>query len=247
MTDGARAGPPTWQEATIVTISSFTTAIRRVVLRPHSWRRFLPGQHIDLRLTAPDGYQARRSYSITSAPETEGTFEIAIERLPDGEVSPYFHDVAEVGDPIEISGPFAEHFVWRSEQPGGVLLIGGGSGVAPLLSMLRHRAFIPNAAPMTLLYSARTWDDVIVREELLAHEATQHNLRVVFCLTRDTARRTVDFSHRIDAEILQTTLATLSPQLTFVCGNNSFVGTVADALVELGTAAETIRTERYGG
>ena len=171
MTDGARAGPPTWQEATIVTISSFTTAIRRVVLQPHSWRRFLPGQHIDLRLTAPDGYQARRSYSITSAPETEGTFEIAIERLSDGKVSPYFHEVAEVGDTIEISGPFVEYFVWRSEHPGAVLLIGGGSGVAPLL----------------LLYSARTWDDVIVREELTAHESMQNSLRVVFCLTRDNA------------------------------------------------------------
>ncbi len=247
LTDGARAGAPTWQEATIESISSFTTSIRRVVLKPQSWRRFLPGQHIDLRLTAPDGYQARRSYSITSAPESEGTFEIAIERLPDGEVSPYFHEVAEVGDTIEISGPFAEHFVWRSEQPGAVLLIGGGSGVAPLLSILRHRAFVANASPMTLLYSARTWDDVIVREELLAHEAMQNNMRVVFCLTRDAARRTVDYSRRIDAAILQATLVTLSPQLTFVCGNNRFVGTVADALVELGTAAETIRTERYGG
>lgn len=251
MTDAARGatsgGVPGWQDAVIETIASFTPSIRRVVLRPKSWRPFLPGQHIDLRLTAPDGYQARRSYSITSAPETTGTLEIAIERLPDGEVSPYFHEVAEVGDTIEISGPFTEHFVWRSEQPGALLLIGGGSGVAPLLSMLRHRAFVANASPMTLLYSARTWDDVIVRDEVLAHEATQRALRVIFCLTRDRARRDVDYSRRIDAAMLSDVLAATTPALTFVCGNNGFVGTVADALLDLGVDAATIRTERYGG
>ena len=247
MTDGMREGAPGWQDATIDSISSFTASIKRVVLRPQSWRVFLPGQHIDLRLTAPDGYQARRSYSITSAPETAGTFEIAIERLPDGEVSPYFHEVAAVGDNLEISGPFAEHFVWRSEEPASVLLVGGGSGVAPLLSMVRHRAFVPNASPMTLLYSARTWDDVIVRDELITHDATQPDLRVMFCLTRDHARRAVDYSRRIDADILKTMLTSFSPQQTFVCGNNSFVGTVSDTLLELGVAAATIRTERYGG
>lgn len=247
MTDGMRGGAPGWQDATIELISSFTASIKRVLLRPRSWRPFLPGQHLDIRLTAPDGYQARRSYSITSAPETAGTFEIAIERLPDGEVSLYFHEVAAVGDSIEISGPFAEHFVWRSEEPASVLLVGGGSGVAPLLSMVRHRAFVPNASPMTLLYSARTWDDVIVRDELITHEATQSNLRLFFCLTRDHARRAVDYSRRIDTDILKTMLASFSPQQTFVCGNNSFVGTVADALIESGVSAATIRTERYGG
>jgi len=247
MTSGARADAQKWQEATIESLSSFSASIKRVLLRPSVWPRFLPGQHIDLRLTAPDGYHARRSYSVTSAPETEGTFELAIERLPGGEVSAYFHEVAEVGDSIEISGPFAEHFVWRSEQPAAVLLIGGGSGVAPLLSMVRHRAFVANASPMTLLYSARTWDDVIARDELMADESLQQRLRVVFCLTRDNARRAVDYSRRIDSEVLRATLATLSPELTFVCGNNGFVGTIADALVELGADAATIRTERYGG
>lgn len=247
MTEAARGAAPGWQDATIESIASFTPSIRRVVLRPASWRPFLPGQHIDLRLTAPDGYQARRSYSITSSPESVGTFEIAIERLPNGEVSPYFHEVAEVGDTIEISGPFTEHFVWRSTEPGALLLVGGGSGVAPLLSMLRHRAFVANASPMTLLYSARTWDDLIVRDELITHEATQKDLRVVFCLTRDHARRAADFSRRIDGEILRTVLTPTAPTLTFVCGNNGFVGAVADALIELGVDAATIRTERYGG
>ncbi len=237
-----------WQAATIEAVSSFTPSVRRIVLRPERWRPFLPGQHLDVRLTAFDGYQARRSYSITSAPEATGTFELAIERLPDGEVSSYFHDIAEPGDRVEVSGPFAEHFVWRADEPGAALLIGGGSGIAPLLSMVRHRAFAIRAPLMTLVYAARTWDDVIARDELLSQESSQNGLRVLFCLSRDDVRRAVDYDRRIDRGILHAVLhAEVSPQRVFVCGNNGFVGTVTDGLVDLGVEPSAIRTERYGG
>jgi ferredoxin-NADP reductase len=238
-----------WQEAVIERIAYETPTVRGFVLRPRAWRPFLPGQHVDIRLTAPDGYRALRSYSVSSAPETRGTIELTIERLDDGEVSPYFHEVAQVGDTVELRGPFTEHFVWRSEGSGPVLLAGGGSGVAPLMSMVRHRAHVPNPAPMALVYSARTWADVIFREELLAQEGAQSGLRVVFCLTRDAAHRPGDYTRRIDAAILTDTMASLGgpPSLTFVCGANRFVETVADALVALGIPPSTIRTERYGG
>lgn len=239
----------TWQPATIEAIRDETPTVKSFVFRPHAWPAFLPGQHVDVRLTAPDGYEARRSYSITSAPGGE-TFELAIERLDDGEVSPFFHDVALVGDEIEIGGPFTEHFVWRPARDGATLLIGGGSGIAPFLSMLRHRASLGNAPPMTLVYSARTWRDVIARNELLLHESMQSGLTLNVVLTRDTAafgRRTPDFTRRIDAPMLEDIHARSStPDTVMVCGNNPFVGTVSDALVGLGVAPSRIRTERYG-
>lgn len=238
-----------WQEAVIERIDLQTPTVRSFVLRPRTWRAFLPGQHVDVRLTAADGYQARRSYSISSAPETDGTIELVIERLDDGEVSPFFHEIAAIGDAIEVRGPFTEHFVWRSEIPGPVLLAGGGSGVAPLMSMVRHRAQVRDAAPMVLLYSARTWADVIFRDELLAQEGTQSGLRVVFCLTRDNVRRPGDYGRRIDPAILSGVLALLKdpPSVAFVCGADGFVGTVAAHLVTLGVSPLSIRTERFGG
>ncbi len=237
-----------WQEATIEECSLLTPTVMRVVLRPKAWRALAPGQHIDVRLTASDGYQARRSYSVTSAPAMMSTFELAVERLPDGEVSSWFHDVAQPGDTVEVSGPFAEHFVWRGESDGRVLLVGGGSGVAPLMSMVRTRSFLRQPPQMTLLYSARTWDDVLYREELLAHEQAQRDLRVVFCLTRDQARRPQDFSRRIDAEVVAALLhgQTQSPDLCFVCGSNAFAGGTADLLVAAGIDSARIRTERFG-
>src|SRR5215203_188571 len=135
---------------------------------PQSWRSFQAGQHLDVRLTAPDGYQVQRSYSVASAPGLDGLYELIVERLEDGEVSPLFHDVAETGDAIEIRGPFGGHFVWGPEDGGPLLLIGGGSGVAPLMSILRHRAAVAGDVVVVLLQAARTWDGVIYREELIA-------------------------------------------------------------------------------
>lgn len=251
--DGALArGVPEeagWQEAVIERISRETPTVKSFVLRPRLWVPFIPGQHVDVRLTAPDGYQARRSYSITSAPEDAGTFRLAVEQLHDGEVSPFFHEVAQPGDVVEVLRAGAEHFVWRPSPTESVLLVGGGSGVAPLMSMLRHRRHTPAAGPMLLLYSARTWDDVIFREELLEQERQQEALRVVFCLTRAAPPRPGDFGRRIDRDIIRDVLAILPdpPGQTFVCGANRFVGPVADLLLAQGLPANTIRTERFGG
>ncbi|MGQ0649785.1 MAG: ferredoxin reductase [Gemmatimonadaceae bacterium] len=248
MTDSPDEGD-NWQEAVIEEVADETPTVKSFVLRPRLWHPFLPGQHVDVRLTAPDGYQARRSYSVTSDPERSGVFQLAVERLEEGEVSPFFHDVAQVGDTVEVRRAFAEHFAWQPEPGRAVLLIGGGSGVAPLMSMVRHRAHARHAGPMVLLYSARTWDDVIFREELLAQERSQPDLRVVLCLTRAAPQRPTDHARRIDAEILRGVLSSLpeAPHLTFVCGANPFVGTVADLLVGLGLPPSTIRTERFGG
>lgn len=251
MTDSAPGNE--WQEAVIERITAETPTVKTFVLRPTRATTFLAGQHVDVRLTAPDGYAAVRSYSLTSAPEHNDTIEIAVERLRDGEVSPYFHDVAEVGDAIEIRGPFTRHFVWRPAQDGAALLVGGGSGVAPLMSMIRHRANATGAAPATLLYSARTWNDVIFREELLRHETLQHDVQLRFAITRGnlsdgTAARGADYVRRADDAMLRDVVGLMPtpPALCFVCGNNGFVNTVASALVAIGIDAARIRTERYG-
>jgi ferredoxin-NADP reductase len=242
-----------WQEAVIERIVQETPTVKSFVLRPSRAFSFVPGQHIDVRLTAPDGYEAHRSYSIASAPDDSGTFQLAIEVLKRGEVSPYFHEVAIPGDVIEIRGPFATHFVWHPESDEGVLLVGGGSGVAPLMSMVRYRAHVASPPPMTLLYSARSWSDVIFCNELLEHERTQRGLTVLFCITRDAtgapAGRVADFTRRIDGVIVRDVLTRVPemPSNCFVCGGNGFVGAVADALIDAGVLASQIRTERYGG
>jgi ferredoxin-NADP reductase len=255
MTDARSA----WQPATIEAIMRQTPTVKSVLLRPRDWRLFLPGQHVDVRLTAGDGYQARRSYSITTGPALTSSLEIAVELLPDGEVSSWFHEVARVGDTIEVSGPFAEHFVWRAEPEQSVLLIGGGSGVAPFMSMVRHRAFVAHAPPMTLLYSARSWSDVIYRRELLIEAQAQRGLRIAFALTRDAGSapdsasndhgRAADYDRRIDERIIAAELAHFdgTPAATFICGSNRFVSRVAELLVSAGVAPSSIRTERYGG
>ena len=226
-----------------------TERVKSFFLRPRNWRSFRAGQHLDVRLTAPDGYQAQRSYSVASAPGLEGLYEIAVERLDEGEVSPFFHDVAEVGDAIEIRGPLGGHFVWSPEDGGPLLLVGGGSGVAPLMSILRHRAAVGGAVSVILLYAARTWDDVIFREELIARDAAEANFTLLLSLSRDTARRPQDAGRRIDSRLLTVTLARFgaAPRLTFVCGSNAFVEAVTDHLLDLDLNPETIRTERFGG
>jgi ferredoxin-NADP reductase len=238
-----------WRPATIVALERLTPRVLGVRLQPDVWRPFLPGQHVDVQLTAPDGYRAHRAYSIASPPGDAPTLELVVEHLDEGEVSGWFHDVAAVGDAVELRGPFAEHFVLRDSDAGPVLLLAGGSGVAPFLSMIRHRAARANSAPMTLVYSSRTWDEVIHREALLASEQAQDGFTVRFCLTRDQPRRADDVGRRIDRQVLDAALATLGapPALVFICGGNRFVGTAADLLLAAGIGARAIRTERYGG
>lgn len=255
MTDPDAGGPASaalrepWRPAVIAAVTRLTSRVVGIALRPEQWRPFLPGQHIDVRLTAEDGYHAHRSYSVASAPSSRGILELVIERLDDGEVSPFFHETAAPGDALEIRGPFAEHFVWRPDSPDAVLLAAGGSGVAPFLSMVRERAYLASPAPMALLYSARTWEEVIVRDELLAHERTQRGLTVAFCLTREPARRPSDFSRRIDRGVMADVLERLgaAPRQAFVCGANHVVNAVAHHLVDAGLPPQAIRTERYGG
>jgi ferredoxin-NADP reductase len=238
-----------WQEATIERIERQTPRVKSFFLRPQTWRPFRAGQHLDVRLTAPDGYQAQRSYSVASEPGLQGLYELAVDRLQGGEVSPFFHDVAQVGDVIEIRGPFGGHFVWGLEDGGPLLLIGGGSGAAPLMSILRYRAAVGGEIPAVLLYAARTWDDVIFREELIAREAAEPDFALLLSLSRDTARRPQDAGRRIDSQLLTITLARLgaAPRLVFVCGSDAFVEAVTDDLLDLGLSPEIIRTERFGG
>ena len=160
--------PRLWQTAKIEQIIIQSPRVKSFVLKPTEAFDFTAGQHAEVRLTAPDGYRAQRSYSISSAPEEHGTFELTVERLDDGEVSPYFHEVAAVGDEVEVRGPLGGHFIWDIPDGGPVLLIGGGSGVCPLISMARHRQRQGSDVPMMLLFSARTWEEVLFRDELLA-------------------------------------------------------------------------------
>jgi ferredoxin-NADP reductase len=234
--------------ATITAINVDTPRVKTFSFRPSMPFSFKAGQHAEVRLTAPDGYRAQRSYSISSAPENPGTIDLTIERLDDGEVSPFFHEVAEVGDEIELRGPLGGHFVWSVGDGGPLLLVGGGSGVAPLMSMLRHRAAQGSALPALLLFSARTREEIIFGDELLELNNRQDGFRVVFTLTRETAPRSGDYARRVDAAMMADILAMLpaAPKHVFVCGSNPFVEAAADGAIAAGIPPETIRTERYG-
>jgi len=237
-----------WQEATIVAREPRTPGITSFFFKPSQPVAWRAGQHVDVRLTAEDGYRAIRSYSIASPPGDD-TLELAIERLPDGEVSTFFHEIAVVGDAIELKAPLGGHFVWDSQDGGPLLLAAGGSGLVPVMSMIRHRAATRSTAPVQLLLSASTWDDVLYRDELLELEARADGFEVVFALTREAARRGGDFARRVDAAMVASVLERLPawPRRVFICGANGFVNAAADGAVAAGVAANIIRTERFGG
>ena len=238
-----------WQDARLVAIKPQTPSIKSFVLdlpRPFAFRA---GQHVDLRLTAPDGYQAMRSYSIASAPDGSGTIELAIERMATGEVSPFFHDVVELGDSIELRGPLGGHFVWGPQDGGPLLLIGGGSGVVPLMAMLRQRRSARSDVPTVLLLSSRTLADTLYRDELLAMEAEGTGFTLRLALTRGAPGRAADYERRVDMAMLEdvTGLLPVTPRRVFICGANGFVNSAADGVVAIGVAPDRVRTERYGG
>jgi ferredoxin-NADP reductase len=237
-----------WQKATISAIEHDTPRVSSFWFKPSVPFAFKAGQHVDIRLTAPDGYRAQRSYSIASAPENNEAIELTIERLDDGEVSPFFHEVAEVGDEIELRGPLGGHFVWSIADGGPLLLIGGGSGVVPLMSMLRHRAAQKSRVPALLFYSARVWEEVIFRDELLAMHEKRDGFELAFAITREPARRPVDFSRRLDMPIIADLLQRLpaNPSVAFICGANRFVEQASQGLIDAGLPAPHVRTERYG-
>jgi ferredoxin-NADP reductase len=241
-------GPIRWQAATVTAIVPSTPRIKTFRLALSEPFDFLAGQHVDVRLTAEDGYQAVRSYSIASAPANRAVIDVAIERLADGEVSGFFHDVVAVGDRVELRGPLGGHFVWPAAHPRPLLLIGGGSGAVPLVSMARYRHASGDSRPAALLYSARRWDDVLYRDELIALDARNDGFAFVVTLTREPPRRSGDFGRRVDSRMVAAVLARLGSGAadTFVCGANRFVDAAADGALGAGIPALDIRTERYG-
>jgi ferredoxin-NADP reductase len=226
--------PGRWQVGAVSRVKQETPRVKSFRISLPMWMPHLPGQHYDVRLTAPDGYVAQRSYSIASSPLDEGEIELTIDRLDDGEVSPYFHDVVEVGDQVEVRGPFTSYFVWRGEQP--VVLVGGGSGVVPLMAMLRHRRRTMPELPMRLVYSVRSAEDVIYADELDGD--------AVITFTRQPPAGWTGHTGRIDAGLIAD--ATPASAIAFVCGSNAFVETAGDLLLGAGLPPERIRTERFG-
>jgi ferredoxin-NADP reductase len=234
MTPVVQRAPGRWQIGTVTQITPETPRVKSFRIALPMWMPHLPGQHYDVRLTAPDGYRAQRSYSIASSPLDEGEITLTIDRLDDGEVSPYFHDVVIEGDQVELRGPFTSYFVWRGEAP--VLLVGGGSGVVPLMAMLRHKRRAMPDVPMRLVYSVRSRDELIYADEL--GEETQ----VTF--TREAPDGWSGPTGRIDASLIGD--AAFGSGLAFVCGSNGFVESASQLLLGAEYAPQNIRTERFG-
>jgi ferredoxin-NADP reductase len=238
-------GRLTWVAAEVTGVAAETPRVRTLRLHADEWPGHRAGQHLDVRLTAEDGYQAFRSYSIATAPDEE--LAITIERLDDGEVSPYLVDELREGDRIEVRGPIGGYFVWDASEHGPLLLIGGGSGIVPLMAMIRHRAGTGSSIPTRLLYSSRTLEDVIYREELDELAARQDGFELFHTLTRSQPEGWAGYGRRIDAELLREVAwpAADEPQV-FVCGSTRFVDTAADGLVALGYEPQSVKTERFG-
>jgi ferredoxin-NADP reductase len=232
----APRAPGRWQIATVSAIKPQTPSVKSFRLALPMWMPHLPGQHYDVRLTAPDGYSAQRSYSVGSSPLDEGEIELTIDCLADGEVSPYFHEVVQEGDRVEVRGPFASYFVWRGDEPGPVLLVGGGSGVVPLMSMLRHRRRTQPDAAMRLVYSVRTAADVIYADEL--------GDDVVLTYSREPPAGWTGHTGRIDRALIEA--AAPGAMTAYVCGSNGFVEAASTLLLETGLKPGWIRTERFG-
>jgi ferredoxin-NADP reductase len=245
MAGAAVLGRLSWQLARVVELVTETPRVRSIVLDPPAWPGHRAGQHVDIRLTAADGYQAERSYSIASAPEDEHLV-LTVERLDDGEVSPYLADELRPGDELELRGPVGGYFVWAESLGGPLLLVGGGSGVVPLRAMLRYHRAIDSTVPVRLLYSARSLEEVIYRDELM-RVAADDGVDVSFTLTRERPGGWTGYARRIDRALLEEVAWPPSDgPLIYVCGPTAFVETAASALVALGHQPGRIRTERFG-
>ena len=236
----------TWQVGEVVETSPQTPRTKSLFLELPEWPGHRAGQHVDVRLTAEDGYQAQRSYSIASAPE-DGRVELLIERLDDGEVSPYLTDELMVGDGMELRGPIGGWFAWDAREGGPLLLVTGGSGIAPLMAMVRHRKAAGSDAPVRLLYSSHSHAEIIFRQELETLAADDETLEVIQTLTRSRPEGWRGYDRRIDGEMLRE--VAYPPEehpLAFVCGPTPLVETVATALVDLGHDPNRVKTERFG-
>lgn len=245
--DGRQPDRLTWQVATVDSITVETYRVKTLRLRLPNWMSFQPGMHYDVRLTAPDGYQAQRSYSIATAPETRGVIDLTVEKIEGGEVSPYFHDELIVGDRVEVRGPIGGAFTWTESMGGPLLLVGGGSGIVPLMSMLRHRDNTARHIQTLLLYSSRTPEDVIYTDELDALAKAEHGLQVVHTFTRSAPEGWDGFSRRLDQQMINDVFDRLGAVgRAYVCGPEGFVETAANAMIDAGITSERIRTERFG-
>jgi ferredoxin-NADP reductase len=237
-----------WQIATIARITPETTKVKSLTLTLPEWMRHRAGQHYDIRLTAEDGYQTQRSYSIASEPEREGEIDLTVERIGDGEVSTYLHDVLLPGDQMEVRGPIGGYFVWEAGlSPEPLLLIAGGSGVVPLMSMIRHRVAVQAKNPTALLYSSRNFEDVIYYNELEKLRAANGGLQIFHALTRSQPAGWQGYARRIDENMLKEVAGPLGGGVqVFICGPTLMVESAANALVNIGINSNQIRTERFG-
>ena len=242
MAGTAVRGRLTWQTATVGSITDETPQVRTLLLEVPDWAGHRAGQHVDVRLTADDGYQAERAYSIASAPGEP--LAITVERLDDGEVSPYLTEEARTGDQLEVRGPVGGYFVWEPDTGGPLLLAAGGSGVVPLHAILRHRARTGSTVPVKLLYSSRSWEDVIYSSEL---DFPANGVEVIYTLTRSQPRAWKGYARRVDEQMLaEVAWPAGQGPLAYVCGPTSFVESVATGLVGLGYPAGRVKTERFG-
>jgi ferredoxin-NADP reductase len=247
MAGTAVLGRVTWRAAKAVAVHDETATARTLALAICDWPGHVAGQHVDVRLTAPDGYSAVRSYSIASAPTSDGRIEITVERLPTGEVSPYLTQDVVVGDELELRGPIGGWFVWRSDQTESIQLVAGGSGIVPLMAMLRSRSSAGSGAPFRLLYSAREPGAVFYRDELRALSNQGDLVVITYAYTRVTPKDWPRPAGRIDASLIATGTwpSTLRPT-SYVCGPTSFVEHATDLLIAAGHDRERIKTERFG-
>ena len=244
MAGTALLGRLNWLAAEVVDVMVETHRAKTIVFDVPGWRGHRAGQHVDVRLTAADGYQAQRSYSIASVPDAT-RIELTVERLEDGEVSPYLTDELRSGDRIELRGPVGGYFVWEPSHGGPLLLVAGGSGVVPLMAMIRLRSAAGSVVDTRLLFSSRGWEDVICREEL--ERLKGNDVRVVHTLTRSQPPGWTGYTRRVDAQML----ADVGPgpaerPRVYVCGPTPFVEAAAEALVQLGHDPQAIKTERFG-
>lgn len=246
MARAAVRGRLSWTLGEVVELIDETPKVRSIVLDVPGWMGHRAGQHVDVRLTAEDGYQAQRSYSIASAPEDQ-RLALTVEGLPDGEVSSYLVGELRVGDMLELRGPVGGYFVWEADMGAPLLLVAGGSGIVPLMSMLRHRDASGAQVGAKLLYSSRSWEDVIYRDELERLASATRGPEVVHTLTRSQPSGWTGYARRVDGQMLSETAWPASGMPSaFVCGPTPFVESVAAALVLLGYPTTSVRTERFG-
>jgi ferredoxin-NADP reductase len=239
--------PIDWQVAAVTAVRDETPTVRTLTLALPAWPGHRAGQHVDVRLTAEDGYSVERSYSIGSEPERRGEIDLTIERIEDGEVSPFLHDTVVTGDRFEVRGPIGGYFVWEASDESPLFLVAGGSGVVPLMAMVRHRERTGSHVPARLLFSSRHYEEIIYRDELDAITARGDGFAAIHTLTRSQPANWTGYSRRIDERMLTEALEPLGlGARTFICGPTALVEAAADSLVRLGFPPDRVRTERFG-